>query len=124
MPASAARRATGLGSRCSPRPAGASGRVTTAATSCPDFSRASSAGTAACGVPANTSRIGNLAGLSAGRVRRGPDLRHGLAPPLGLADSPVGQLALLRVEPVDEQHAVEMVGLVLHATRQLPGALD
>ena len=32
--------------------------------------------------------------------------------------------ALLGVEPVDEQDAVEVVGLVLHAARQQVGALD
>ena len=45
------------GRRRRPRPAAASGRVTTATTSCREASSASSAGTAACGVPANTSRI-------------------------------------------------------------------
>ena len=57
MPASRASRATGLGSRWRPRPAGASGRVTTAATSCRDARMASRAGMAAWGVPAKTSRI-------------------------------------------------------------------
>ena len=56
-PASRASRATGLGSRWRPRPAGASGRVTTAATSCREARTASRAGIAAPGVPANTSRI-------------------------------------------------------------------
>jgi hypothetical protein len=40
------------------------------------------------------------------------------------ADRLIGQLALLRVEPVDEQHPVEMIRLVLHAAGQLPRALD
>ena len=56
-PTSAARSATGLGPTRRPRPAGASGRVMTAATSCRDLSSASSEGTAAAGVPANTRRI-------------------------------------------------------------------
>lgn len=56
MPASSARSATGEATSRRPRPAGASGRVTTAATSCrPEAIRASRAGTATSGVPAKTS---------------------------------------------------------------------
>ena len=65
MPASSARSATGLATSRRPRPAGASGRVTTAATSCrPDAIRASRAGTATSGVPAKTSFTGGYLALS------------------------------------------------------------
>src|SRR5215469_16979851 len=123
MPADRARSATGLGATCKPRPAGASGRVTTAATSCLDFSKPSSEGTAAAGVPAKTSRIRSVR-LPAHRVRRG--LHHGdrLAPPFGGPDLLHGELALRRVEAVDEQNSVQVVGLVLHAARELPGSLQ
>src|SRR5437764_11253739 len=118
-PASAARSATGLTDGLRPRPAGASGRVITAATLCRDRSSASSEGTAARGVPANTTRMSQpvsaLVGLAAGRVRRHLHLLERVAPPFGLADRLHGELALLGIEPVDEQHAVQVVGLVLHA---------
>jgi hypothetical protein len=57
MPASAAHRATALGPNCRPRPAAASGRVSTATTSCLDRSNSSREGTAVCGVPAKTRRM-------------------------------------------------------------------
>src|SRR5262245_44873331 len=97
--------------RC-PRPAGAAGRVTTATTSCREASSASSAGTAVCGVPANTRRM-VLQRLTERRMRRRLDHGQRLAEPLGLSYRLHRELALLRVEPVDEQHAIQMVGLVL-----------
>ena len=65
--------ATGLGTSRRPRPARASGRVTTAATSCrSEAISASSAGTATSGVPAKTSFIGGGLPLAGnGRCRRG-----------------------------------------------------
>ena len=117
-------RATGLGDLCRPRPAGASGRVSTATTSCLEpavhpVRAPPSAGCRrrprACGRPTAPSR----------RSACGETLTwHGLTPPLGLADLLDRQLALLRVEPVDEQHAVEMIGLVLDAAGELAGALQ
>src|SRR3954451_10491373 len=121
-PAAAARWATGLGSTLRPRPAGASGRVTTAATSCREVSSASSAVTAVSGVPAKTRRISE--GLAPGLVRRDAHPRDRVAPPLGLADGLHRRLALAGVHPVDEQHAVQVVGLVLDAAGEQFGALD
>ena len=104
-----------------PRPARASGRVTTAATSCGEASRASSEGTAVSGVPARTSRTQRLPKAPA----CGLTLTTGaVGGPVGLADQPHRLAALLGVEPVDEQDAVEVVGLVLHRPRQQVGALD
>src|SRR5450759_2069774 len=56
-PAARARCLTGLGRTARPRPAGASGRVSTASTSCREASNASSAGRAVAGVPAKRSRM-------------------------------------------------------------------
>src|SRR3954469_14539364 len=121
-PAAAARWATGLASTLRPRAAGASGRVTTAATSCREVSSASSAVTAVSGVPAKTRRISE--GLAPGLVRRDAHPRDRVAPPLGLADGLHRRLALAGVHPVDEQHAVQVVGLVLDAAGEQFGALD
>src|SRR5206468_486373 len=52
------------------------------------------------------------------------DVRTGQAGPLGFADRPHRGLALLGVEPVDEQHTVEMVDLVLDATREQRASLN
>ena len=57
MPALAAHWATGLGPTCRPRPAAASGRVSTATTSCLDRSSSSRESTAVCGVPAKITRM-------------------------------------------------------------------
>src|SRR5579875_3995570 len=122
-PASAASSATGLGAIRRPRPVGASGRVITAATSCRDRRIARNEDTAVGGVPAKTRRI-RSARLALRAVRRNLDLPQRVAPPLGLADGLHGQLALLVVQPVDEQHAVQVVGLVLDAAGQLLGALQ
>ncbi len=155
IPACSARWATGLASSFRPRPAVASGRVTTATTSCrSEASRASSAGTAASGVPAKTSLIvrgclslGGYRGVAlvrtsggaGGRARaagqaltgRGRTCRAARSAPagrplapLGLADRLHRRLALLGVEPVDEDDPVEVVGLVLDAARQPLRALD
>src|SRR5712691_9555669 len=59
-----------------------------------------------------------------GGVRGDPDLRDGVAVPFGFADGLHGQLALLLAHPVDEQDAVQVVGLVLHAAGEQLGALD
>jgi hypothetical protein len=42
--------------------------------------------------------------------------------PFGIADRPHGGLAPLTVHAVDEQHAVEVIGLVLQAAGQVAGA--
>ncbi len=57
MPSAMAISATGEGIIRRPRPAGASGRVRTATTSCGEASSARREGTAASGVPANRTRI-------------------------------------------------------------------
>src|SRR6185437_4630341 len=107
-----------------PRPTGASGRVTTAATVCLDAASARSVGSAAAGVPAKTSRTARSLGDPLGGVRRDLDLRGGHARPLGLADGLHRELALLLVEPVDEQDAVEVIRLVLDAAGEELGALE
>src|SRR5690606_8552858 len=108
MPASAANSATGLGLRRRPRPARPSGRVTTATTSCEDSRSALRDGSAISGVPAKTSRTSDR--LPEGGVRRLLDDGHRVAEPLGLPDRLHRGLALLRVHPVDEDDAVEVVG--------------
>src|SRR5215471_8025998 len=142
-PTSAARSATGLGPTRRPRPAAASGRVMTAATSCRDLSSASSEGTAVAGVPANTRRIAYPAfpvsiargtgratvtrtskRLAPGAVRRDFDLRDRLSPPFRLADLLHRQLPGDRVEPVDEQDAAQVIRLMLDASGQVTAALE
>src|SRR3954454_16080983 len=113
-PSSKARVFTALAVSWRPRPAGASGRLMTATTSCRDATSASREGSAAGGEPAKTTRTPRSDRLAAGAVRRCLDLRHRLTGPLRLADGSHRKLALLRVEPVDEEDAVEVVGLVLH----------
>src|SRR5260370_9079642 len=117
MPACLPRSATALGRTCLPRPAGASGLVRTAATVWDEASSASSDGTAACGVPAKTSRIG-LQPLAVGEIGRNLHCGNLLAPPVGRPDPPHRQLALVGIETVNEQHAIQMIGLVLHAPRE------
>src|SRR4051794_271321 len=123
MPARAATSATGEATRRRPRPAGASGRGTTATTPCEDCSNASSAGTAGSGVPAKTRRT-PLQRLAEGGVRARLDHRGLGAGPVGLADRLHGELALLAVHAVDEQDAVEVVGLVLDAAGQQLRSLE
>src|SRR6201985_2744823 len=114
-PSSSASSATGERCIFLPRPTGASGRVTTAATVCLDAASARSVGSAGGGVPAKTSRTARSLGDPLGGVRRDLDLRDGHARPLGLADGLHRELALLLVEPVDEQDAVEVIRLMLDA---------
>ena len=57
MPVVRAISATGEGIMRRPRPAGASGRVRTATTSCGEARMARSEGTATSGVPANRTRV-------------------------------------------------------------------
>src|SRR5690242_3210454 len=89
MPSSSARWATGLGVSFRPRPAGASGRVTTPTSSCAEPAIASRAGSAGSGVPANTSLTRTiLGGRSEGqRVDLDPDRAQlaGRPEPLHLA---------------------------------------
>src|SRR3954447_10135740 len=114
---------TGLATTRRPRPAGRSGLVTTATTSWRGLSSsARSVGTATAGVPAKTRRT--LDGEAACRVRRDLDNWIGESRPLRLADRLHRELALLRTHPVDEQDAVEVVDLVLDATRHQLGAFN
>ena len=119
-PAASARSRTGLGRSVRPRPAGASGRVTTATTSWSLASSASSDGTAGDG------RAGEDQPQRA-RPNSGCGLTlttGGGVGPLGLPDRLERGLLGLGVEPVDEQHAVEVVGLVLDAAGEQVAALD
>jgi hypothetical protein len=111
--ASRASRLTGEIPSLRPRPAGASGRVRTATTSWRSLSssarRLGSAGTRS----AREDQAHRLERPAEERV--GADLHRGrrLAEPLGLADRRLGLLGRHLVQPVDEDDAVEMVGLVL-----------
>src|SRR5450759_5920931 len=116
-PSAKARSLTGEATKDRPRPDGASGRVTTATTSCDELDNASRLGTAASGVPAKTSRT-RSATRSESCVRAGLDDGRLLAGPLGVADRLHGQLAVCLVHAVDEQDAVEVVRLVLDAASQ------
>src|SRR5215469_13121598 len=62
--------------------------------------------------------------LAPGAVRRDLDLRGRLPEPLRLTDLLHRQLPGDRVEPVDEQHAVQVIRLMLHAPGQVTGALQ
>src|SRR5438132_1374372 len=94
------------------RPCGLSGCVTTATTSKPSPSSASSGGTANSGVPKKTTRTLELAR----RLRR--DLLQVPRLPLpGLLPFGQQQAALHGAEMVEEQHAVEVIDLVLHGPR-------
>jgi hypothetical protein len=100
-------------------------------------------GTAGAGVPAKTTLTVRLREVGVATDARGsPRLAHpkrpnpddacGLTLIVGLARSAQGASRIARiasrrtsgVEPVDEQHAVEVVGLVLHAASEVCGALD
>src|SRR3712207_6630465 len=145
-PSSSARAPTGEATRRRPRPAGASGRVTTPTRSWPLSATARSDGRATSGVPANTTLTRELRPSgreSPERVRahldrRDEDAARRLvrllaaardpaggagAEPLRLADRPHRALAGLRVEPLDEEHPVEVVGLVLDRAGQQVGPL-
>src|SRR5699024_4908136 len=105
-----------------PRPVRESGRVTTPTSSWGDSATARREGSAAPGVPAKTTRTSET--QPAGRVRGDPDLRRARgAEPLRLADLLHRHLAQLGREPVDEQDAVEVVGLVLEGSCEQLAAL-
>src|SRR5690606_5838231 len=122
MPCSSATAPTGERTSLRPRPAGASGRVTTATTSCrSEAINASRVGTAAAGVPAKTRR--NLP-TPEQRMRIFLDHRHVAVEPLRAADLPQRLLAGLLVQPIDEQHTVQVVGFVLDAPGEQVRSLD
>src|SRR5215469_6299346 len=125
-PSWAATSATADDSTRLPRPAGASGLVITASTVCREAASARSAVTATGGVPAKTRRTTGPvpSGDPLRRMRRGPHLGDQFAVPFGFPDGLHRELTLLLVKPVDEQDAVEVVGLVLDAAREQFGALD
>src|ERR687898_3525441 len=110
------------------RSRGRSGRVTTATTSWAEASSASSGGTAAAGVPRYTTRTpGPLQGLVGldGEVRPvqvGGDALD-LEVELALAPLLEGPLAVAPGQPLDEQHPVQVVDLMLHAAGQHPLAV-
>src|SRR5687767_202643 len=84
-PFAAACWAIGDGWSLRPRPCGASGRVSTAATSCRLASNASRVGTAVCGVPANTILTGpSVGGLESQRIDADADRRKFDRAALGL----------------------------------------
>src|SRR4051794_24295696 len=113
MPCAAADRFTGLGTVAPPRPRRRSGCVTTRGISNPAASSASNGTTAASGVPKKTRLTSSQA----------PDVVDPLEP--GLPEVDVAQLtertlALVGVEAVEHQHAVEVVELVQeHPAEQL-----
>src|SRR5579859_2885560 len=121
MPRASAHAPTGDRTTCRPRPAGASGRVTTASSSWWESAMASSAGTATAGVPAKTSLI---SGDPPGAVVRAHLDGHAGAVPVAGPDLPHGLLAPGGVQPVEEQYPVEVVVLVLQAPRHRAGADD
>ena len=102
----------------------ASGRVTTATTSWRGESiRARNEGRPVRGTGEDQAQ--GLQSLPVGRVRENLNVGgRRQAAPLGLADLLHRELALLAVQPVDEQHAVQVVGLVLEAAGQQVGALE
>src|SRR5918992_4828402 len=107
------------------RSRGRSGRVTTATTSWAEASSASSGGTAAAGVPRYTTRTpGSLQGLVGldGEVRPVQVGGEALDLEVELALAPLleGPLAVAPGQPLDEQHPVQVVDLVLHAAGQQP----
>ncbi len=127
----AALRRPGWRPACGPGPTGASGRVTTPTSSCPEPAIASSAGRATSGVPAKTTLTQTVVAerTSGAAAAAGSDDLHRSgcfrsAEPLRLPDLPHRGLAGLGVQPVDEQHPVEVVGLVLDRPGEQLGALD
>src|SRR5437899_3269654 len=95
----------GVADRERPRPFSRSGCVTTAATSWPASSRASSDGTAKAPLPRNTTRTGPSS----------------LLPVVGaclLAELALHQVPLERGQTVDEQKPVDMVDLVAERARE------
>src|SRR5437763_6163426 len=105
IPAEVAAAATGEGTSAPPRPRFRSGWVTTAAMSWPSPMSASRATTAGAGVPRNARRT-----RLAGRLDR------------AAAQLAEGLLALIGLEQLEQQPAIEVVELVLeHAGQQLVG---
>src|SRR3954470_5593656 len=113
-PSSRARTATGGGASARPRPRRLSGRVTTSAGRCGPSARRSSTAAAKSEVPRETVRIARQAGLRHAE-RRGPGF---------LAERAHGLLALIPRRAIEDQHAVEVVHLVLDHARLEPGRLD
>src|SRR5580658_2342845 len=105
MPARMAMSLTGGAASCCSRPAGRSGCETTSATSWPADSSASSVGTAKRGVPQKTSFKATTGALP-------------FAFALRLANLAQGEVAFQRAHAKDEQHAVNVVDLMLHAARE------
>src|SRR3954454_7688751 len=111
MPSRTASSSTGVGCSFMPRPAGLAARVYTATISWPWPERASSVGTAKSGVPMKIRRrgIGNADRFWSAK----PALLRG---PLGrLGEFFQHAVALQLREIIHEQHAVEMIDLVLNA---------
>src|SRR5712692_632128 len=96
--------ATAVALSCRFLPAGRGTRVMTRAISCNDAARLSSEGTDHSALPRKTTRMGRSA-ASAGRARPGPELP--------IADGRQGLAANFALQPVDEQHPVQVIGLVL-----------
>ena len=128
-PSSSAAAFTGLGLGRSPRPRRRSGWVTTSAISWPAPCSARSDGTASAGVPKKTRRtidrrIG--AGLTGrGRAARARRRTVGAARELAGAHLAQRLAADVGLEPVEQEHAVEVVDLVLdHAGEQVVALED
>src|SRR5262245_44538631 len=113
-PRAFAARATADSCTSSPRPLGRSGCVTTRTTS-QDAATACNAGTANGGLPMNTTR----AFTSDTPLARTRVIARGqLAARQGVQVA-LQELALEERQPVGEQHAVQVVGLVLDRARQV-----
>ena len=148
-PRSTAAALTGLGVVVPPRPRRRSGRVTHSTTSWPASTRARSGGTAICGVPRKARRdtaptVRGRRRSSADRVRGEPvegsvvagrrsQPRKRLDSPSGSPGAEVeragaqdleGLFALVLVEPLHQQDAVEVVQLVLEDAAFELGRLD
>src|SRR5262245_39866476 len=106
-PRSEAARFTGLGSSWPPRVRRRSGWVSTSATSWPASTSPRSGVTASAGVPRKTRRT-----AGAPRSERGTGAPRDHREVL-VAERPQRALALVRLEAVEQQHAVEVVDLVL-----------
>src|SRR5437660_2072387 len=146
MPAATARCLTGEPASSIPLPLGRSGAVATARTRWWESSRASSVGTAASGVPRKTVLSDIVQPRGAGEVRSRSRVYARLAPNIGgrplktalqgrdrlgrdaaqrlLPQPPPGLTFQVRVDAVDEQHAVEVVDLVLEDPSQPVVHLD
>ena len=114
-PSASPRAATAEAPRCRPRPLGRSGCVTTADHVAARAPPPRSDGTANSGVPMNTTR-GRLSARLPDERRR-PIVLGQLAARERL-ERALQELALERRQPVDEQHAVEVIDLVLDRARE------